>query len=132
MIIAEKKGGVGLVTLNRPKVAKFLRWRCLAPLPQRYGWATVCRTVAVFSRRLCLPFAISFQALNALCDQLISELGVAMDTFDADDEVGAMVITGSEKAFAGKLTRPWHADLPASLPPKALNRPTLSTHPTIV
>src|SRR5579863_10616740 len=40
------------------------------------------------------------QALNALCDALIRELGQALDTFEADDAVGAIVITGSEKAFA--------------------------------
>lgn len=48
-----------------------------------------------------ISVALLLQALNALCDQLISELNTAMNDFDADDEVGAMVITGSEKAFAG-------------------------------
>ena len=57
-IIAEKKDGVGLVTLNRP------------------------------------------QALNALCAALIDELAQALDDFEADDEIGAIVVTGSEKAFA--------------------------------
>lgn len=40
------------------------------------------------------------QVLNALNDQLMSELGDALMTFDADDNIGAMVITGSDKAFA--------------------------------
>ena len=40
------------------------------------------------------------KALNALCAQLIRELGEALDAFEADDEVGAIVLTGSEKAFA--------------------------------
>jgi len=40
------------------------------------------------------------QALNALCDALIRELGRALDAFEADDAVGAVVITGSAKAFA--------------------------------
>jgi enoyl-CoA hydratase len=40
------------------------------------------------------------KALNALCSPLISELGQALSAFDADDEIGAIVITGSEKAFA--------------------------------
>jgi enoyl-CoA hydratase len=40
------------------------------------------------------------QALNALNDQLMDELGAAMLSFDADPEVGCIVITGSEKAFA--------------------------------
>jgi enoyl-CoA hydratase len=40
------------------------------------------------------------QQLNALCDQLMAELGDALAAFDADPAVGAIVITGSEKAFA--------------------------------
>src|SRR5438067_93869 len=38
--------------------------------------------------------------LNALNPQLMQELAKALYDFDADDAVGAMVITGSEKAFA--------------------------------
>lgn len=46
------------------------------------------------------------KALNALCDGLMMEVGKALDTFETDGEVGAIVITGSEKAFAGeKLSR---------------------------
>lgn len=40
------------------------------------------------------------QALNALNDQLMDELGAALRSFDADESIGAIVITGSEKAFA--------------------------------
>jgi enoyl-CoA hydratase len=40
------------------------------------------------------------QVLNALNDQLMTELGDALMAFDADDNIGAMVITGSDKAFA--------------------------------
>ncbi|APR37048.1 enoyl-CoA hydratase [Paraburkholderia sp. SOS3] len=40
------------------------------------------------------------KALNALSDALIDELGEALHAFDADDGIGAMIITGSEKAFA--------------------------------
>jgi enoyl-CoA hydratase len=40
------------------------------------------------------------KALNALCDQLMQELGAQMLAFDADPGVGAIVLTGSEKAFA--------------------------------
>ena len=58
LIIAETRGRVGLITLNRPK------------------------------------------AMNALNDQVMDEIGQALDGFEADDEVGAIVITGSEKAFA--------------------------------
>ncbi|MCX7179849.1 MAG: enoyl-CoA hydratase-related protein, partial [Proteobacteria bacterium] len=57
-IIAEVRGKVGLITLNRPK------------------------------------------ALNALNDALIDEVGLALDGFEADPAIGAIVITGSEKAFA--------------------------------
>jgi enoyl-CoA hydratase len=38
--------------------------------------------------------------LNALNDQLMDELGAALQAFDADPAIGCMVITGSEKAFA--------------------------------
>jgi enoyl-CoA hydratase len=57
-IIAEARGKVGLITLNRPK------------------------------------------ALNALNSQILSELVTALGAFDADGGIGAIVITGSEKAFA--------------------------------
>jgi enoyl-CoA hydratase len=57
-IIAETRGKVGLITLNRPK------------------------------------------ALNALNSQVLSELVAALGAFDADRGIGAIVITGSEKAFA--------------------------------
>ncbi|WP_322054911.1 enoyl-CoA hydratase [Paraburkholderia bannensis] len=40
------------------------------------------------------------KALNALNDALMDELGVALKAFDADEDIGAIVITGSEKAFA--------------------------------
>ena len=57
-IIVDRRGHVGLITLNRPK------------------------------------------ALNALNAQLIGELATALDGFEADDEIRAIVVTGSEKAFA--------------------------------
>lgn len=40
------------------------------------------------------------KALNALNDQMMDELGNALLTFDADDKISCIVITGSEKAFA--------------------------------
>ncbi|MDZ7652433.1 MAG: enoyl-CoA hydratase [Burkholderiaceae bacterium] len=40
------------------------------------------------------------KALNALNDELMNELGRALLKFDEDDGIGAVVITGSEKAFA--------------------------------
>ena len=38
--------------------------------------------------------------LNALNDQLMDELGHALQAFEADPALGCLVITGSEKAFA--------------------------------
>ncbi|KAI9325198.1 ClpP/crotonase-like domain-containing protein [Zopfochytrium polystomum] len=57
-VLTEKRGRVGLVTLNRP------------------------------------------EALNALSSPLMKDLNAALREFDADDSVGAIVLTGSEKAFA--------------------------------
>jgi len=57
-IIAETRGKVGLVTLNRPK------------------------------------------ALNALSPELMRELAAALDAFESDENIGCMVITGNDKAFA--------------------------------
>ena len=57
-ILAETRGRVGLITLNRPQV------------------------------------------LNALNNQLMREVMDALEGFDKDEDIGAMVITGNEKAFA--------------------------------
>jgi enoyl-CoA hydratase len=38
--------------------------------------------------------------LNALNDQLMDDLGAALQGFDADPAIGCIVLTGSEKAFA--------------------------------
>ena len=40
------------------------------------------------------------EALNALCAELIKELAAALDVFEANDSIGAIVLTGSDKAFA--------------------------------
>ena len=40
------------------------------------------------------------KALNALNDALMDELGAALTAFDQDEAVGAIVITGSDRAFA--------------------------------
>ncbi|HEY9573240.1 MAG TPA: enoyl-CoA hydratase [Pusillimonas sp.] len=40
------------------------------------------------------------KALNALSNEVIDELAQAMRAFDVDDNIGAIVLTGSEKAFA--------------------------------
>ncbi len=50
----------------------------------RFGWITLNRP----------------KALNALNDALMDELGRALLAFDADDSIGCIVVTGSEKAFA--------------------------------
>jgi enoyl-CoA hydratase len=57
-ILLEKRGRVGIVTLNRP------------------------------------------EALNAINAKLISELNGALDDCSADDAIGCVVLTGSQKAFA--------------------------------
>jgi enoyl-CoA hydratase len=57
-ILVERRGAVGLVTLNRP------------------------------------------QALNALNARLVGELAMALEAFEADPAIGAIVVTGSDKAFA--------------------------------
>lgn len=38
--------------------------------------------------------------LNALSDDLMDELGDAVDNFEADDSIGALVVTVNDKAFA--------------------------------
>ena len=40
------------------------------------------------------------KALNALCADLVRELGQALDAFEADPGIGCVVLTGSDKAFA--------------------------------
>jgi enoyl-CoA hydratase len=57
-ILVERRGSVGIVTLNRPA------------------------------------------ALNALNAALIAELATALDDLEGDAEIGAIVLTGNEKAFA--------------------------------
>lgn len=40
------------------------------------------------------------KALNALNDALVDEISQALDAFESDESIGAIVITGSDKAFA--------------------------------
>ena len=54
------------------------------PTALRTGWITLNRP----------------KQMNALNDGLMDELGAALLAFDADEQVGCVVITGSEKAFA--------------------------------
>ncbi len=58
LVLSEKRGRVGLITLNRP------------------------------------------EALNALDPSLLSGLNEALRNFDTDESIGAIVLTGSERAFA--------------------------------
>lgn len=40
------------------------------------------------------------EVLNALCDHLMAELGTALTSFDANPQIGAIVVTGNERTFA--------------------------------
>ena len=40
------------------------------------------------------------EALNALNDDVVNGIGAALDAFEADEDIGCIVITGNEKAFA--------------------------------
>lgn len=44
------------------------------------------------------------QALNALNSGLIKDICSAAEAFEGDPEVGAIVLTGSDRAFAGERT----------------------------
>jgi enoyl-CoA hydratase len=57
-ILADVRGKVGLITLNRPKT------------------------------------------MNALCDALMDEVAAAIDDFERNGDIGCIVITGTDKAFA--------------------------------
>ena len=46
------------------------------------------------------------KALNALSSSLMAELNSHLQTLDKDKEIGAVVLTGGEKVFAGALL-PW-------------------------
>ena len=50
--------------------------------------------------RVCLVRLNRPQALNALNAELIDELNQALDAFEADGDLGCLVLTGSDKAFA--------------------------------
>lgn len=43
------------------------------------------------------------RAMNALNDAMISELNSAIDEAESDKDIGAIVLTGSHRAFAGKV-----------------------------
>lgn len=52
--------------------------------------------------QLRLP-ATCMKALNALNSGLIQDICSAAEAFEQDPNVGAIVLTGSERAFAGEL-----------------------------
>ena len=54
------------------------------------------------------------KAMNALNNQLMRELMDALDAFDKDDAIGAMVIAGNEKAFAAGADIKEMADKPST------------------
>lgn len=47
------------------------------------------------------------KAFNALFDPLMRELATALAEFDADGQIGCIVMTGSERAFAGLIITPF-------------------------
>ena len=51
-------------------------------------------------------------ALNALNAAMIAEIAAAVDAFEADANIGCMVVTGSDKAFAAGWDRLAHARKP--------------------
>lgn len=53
------------------------------------------------------------QVLNAINNQLVREVMDALNVFDKDEDIGAMVITGNEKAFAAGADIKEMADLSA-------------------
>ena len=60
----------------------------------------ITRTEGPDSRRVGIVTLNRPKQLNALNDQLMDELASALKAFEADNTVGCMIITGSEKAFA--------------------------------
>ncbi len=59
-----------------------------------------CITTRVEGEKVAVITLNRPKALNALNDQLMTELGQALLAFDADEAIGCIVLTGSEKAFA--------------------------------
>lgn len=55
------------------------------------------------------------KSLNALSSPLFKELNAALKEADQDDSVSALVLTGSEKAFAGTPLRRSSHDIPEML-----------------
>lgn len=60
----------------------------------------VTRTEGPDARKAAIVTLNRPKELNALNDALMDELGHALKAFDADEAVGCIILTGSEKAFA--------------------------------
>ncbi|MEO5606168.1 MAG: enoyl-CoA hydratase [Polaromonas sp.] len=58
------------------------------------------RTEGPDTRRVGIVTLNRPKQLNALNSELMDELGSALKAFDADDSIGCIILTGSEKAFA--------------------------------
>ena len=41
------------------------------------------------------------ESLNALCEEMMNELTDALDRFEADPDIGCIILTGGKKAFSG-------------------------------
>ena len=71
------------------------------PDPNRWSTGMAYETIIVETKgRVGIVRLNRPNALNALNAQVINELSAALDTFEADDGIGCIVITGSDKAFA--------------------------------
>lgn len=79
----------------RPQANAFLRLRLMST--KQYDYILTSRP----AEGVALITLNRPKALNALCSPLFHELNEALREFDEDEQVGALVITGSERAFAG-------------------------------
>src|SRR5882757_983911 len=71
------------------------------PVAGQGGEAVAYETIIVETRgKIGLITLNRPQALNALNSQVLTELVAAVKEFSANADIGAMVLTGSEKAFA--------------------------------
>ncbi|KAM0689071.1 hypothetical protein Q7P36_011148 [Cladosporium allicinum] len=91
-----------LASRARPCVSQFNKF--IVPLRARYSSATEKQyeflKVSVPRTGVGMIQIHRPKALNALFTPLIHELNSALKSFDSDPSIGAMVLTGSEKAFA--------------------------------
>ena len=79
---------------STPKPGVGLSKRVLALIPKRVQ--------KIHANLLTLAVTLNRpKALNALCSPLFIELNDALRKFEAQKDIGAIVMTGNEKAFAG-------------------------------